>query len=94
MIATVMTLLAAGARAICSELVLRYGSERFSVQALSAALVLRDVDELPGGFESPVIALQLAHSVDEAAPVIEGCDLPLVGAVVTQFAVTVLRLRR
>ena len=36
MIATVMTLLAASACAICSELVLRYGSERFGVQPLSA----------------------------------------------------------
>jgi hypothetical protein len=36
MIATVMALLAASACAICSELVLRYGGERFGVQALPA----------------------------------------------------------
>jgi predicted acylesterase/phospholipase RssA len=36
MIVTIMTLLAASACAICSELVLRYGSERFGVQTLPA----------------------------------------------------------
>jgi hypothetical protein len=40
--------------------------------AVTALLAPSGVDQLPRGFESPVMALQLAHTVDEAAMIVDG----------------------
>lgn len=41
---------------------------------VTALLAPADVDLLPGGFESPVIALQLARGPDEAAVILDGAE--------------------
>jgi hypothetical protein len=73
--------------------------------AATAALAPRDVDELPAGFESPVVALQLARTVDEAALVLDGderrrqfvratvADVPFAAATTALWAVMAWQLR-
>lgn len=72
---------------------------------VAAASIPRDVDQLPAGFESPVIALQLARSVDEAALVLNGgerreqfyratlTDMPFAAASTTLWTVMAWQVR-
>jgi hypothetical protein len=69
------------------------------IGGLTAALAPTDVDLLPGGFESPVVALQLARSHDEAALILDGAerraqffrataaDVPFIAAATTLWSV-------
>lgn len=41
---------------------------------VTAALAPSDVDQLPGRFESPVLALQLARSPEEASLILDGAE--------------------